>query len=169
MSVARSQVTFCSYLYPSALSLSSINTTHKQPPAVEKMNKQTNMKETTQPKSLRLRMTRFFNKGKKNLNIFPMKDDCTVDTLNLSGRSHDSIKSIRSESETRSESLTAARMSALKQLQQIEGNSHPDVLFAMKYLARAHRRNGDVVISQQMEEIIHTQHIIQSQRSLVSL
>ncbi|CAJ1966887.1 unnamed protein product [Cylindrotheca closterium] len=127
------------------------------------------MKVASQPKSLRLRMTRFFNKGKKHVYGFPIKDDCTLDTLNLSGRSHDSIKSIQSQSETRSDSLTAARMSALKQLQQIEGNSHPDVLFAMKYLARAHRRNGDVVVSEQMEEIIHSQHIIQSQRSLVSL
>jgi len=132
-------------------------------PTIEKM------KVESQPKTLRLRMSRFFTKGNKNHNASPAKDDCTVDTLNLSARSHDSIGSVRSENETRSESLTTARMSALKQLQEIEGNSHPDVLFAMKYLARAHRRNGDVVVSQQMEEIIHTQHIIQSQRSLVYL
>lgn len=127
------------------------------------------MKGSSQQRTLRLRMPRFFNKGKKVGNGFPAKDDCTVDTLNLSGRSHDTIRSVRSENETRSESVTTARMDALKQLQQIEGNSHPDVLFAMKYLARANRRNGDVHVSEQMEEIIYTQRIIQSQRSLVSL
>lgn len=114
-------------------------------------------------------MPPIFIKGKKGIHGLSTKDDITVDTLTLSGRSLESVVSGRSENETKSESVIAARMDAVKQLQGIEGNSHPDVLFAMKYLARAHRRNGDLLVSQQMEEIIHTQNFIQSHRALVSL
>jgi hypothetical protein len=47
-----------------------------------------------------------------------------------------------------------ARLDALQIQQQMQGMNHPDVLFALKHLARAHRRRGETQQAQLVEEML---------------
>jgi ribosomal 50S subunit-associated protein YjgA (DUF615 family) len=47
-----------------------------------------------------------------------------------------------------------ARLDALQIQQQMQGMNHPDVLFAMKHLARAHHRRGETQQAQLVEEML---------------
>ena len=62
-----------------------------------------------------------------------------------------------------------ARLEAIAMQQRLQGMSHPDVLFSLKHLARAHRRRGEINQSLLIEEMIHSQEMIQSQEHLASL
>jgi len=62
-----------------------------------------------------------------------------------------------------------ARLDALQILQQLQGMNHPDVLFAVRHLARAHRRRGDIELSLLIEEMVQSQQMIQSQETLACL
>mmetsp|Transcript_98128 Transcript_98128/g.147167 ORF Transcript_98128/g.147167 Transcript_98128/m.147167 type:complete len:104 (-) Transcript_98128:78-389(-) len=48
-----------------------------------------------------------------------------------------------------------ARLDALQIQQKIQGMNHPDVLFALKHLARAHRRRGEIEQAKLVEEMLH--------------
>jgi hypothetical protein len=62
-----------------------------------------------------------------------------------------------------------ARLDALQMQQQLQGMNHPDVLFAWRHLARAHRRRGEIELSDRIEEMIHFQEIGLGQEDLFSL
>jgi hypothetical protein len=47
-----------------------------------------------------------------------------------------------------------ARLDALQIQQQLQGRNHPDVLFALKHLARAHHRRGETQQAQLVEEML---------------
>ena len=47
-----------------------------------------------------------------------------------------------------------ARLNALQKQQQIQGMHHPDVLFAFKHLARAHRRHEDLEKARFVDDIL---------------
>ena len=51
-----------------------------------------------------------------------------------------------------------ARLDALQMQQKIQGMNHPDVLFALKHLARAHRRRGELEQAKLVEEMLHAGH-----------
>jgi hypothetical protein len=51
-----------------------------------------------------------------------------------------------------------ARLDALQIQQSIQGMNHPDVLFTLKHLARAHRRRGELEQAKLVEEMLHASH-----------
>lgn len=48
-----------------------------------------------------------------------------------------------------------ARLDALQMQQKIQGMNHPDVLFSLRHLARAHRRRGEIEQARLVEEMLH--------------
>jgi hypothetical protein len=56
-----------------------------------------------------------------------------------------------------------ARLDALQIQQQMQGMNHPDVLFALKYLAQAHRRRGEFQHAHLVEEMLRERHGIQEE------
>ena len=56
-----------------------------------------------------------------------------------------------------------ARLDALQIQQQMQGMNHPDVLFALKHLAQAHRRHGEFQQAQLVEEMLRDTHHTQEE------
>lgn len=102
-------------------------------------------------------------------------DDATVDTIGLSGRSevtsrmHVTGSPQKPKSSTKCVCPMMARLNALRIQQQLQGINHPDVLFALRHLARAHRRRGEAELADLLDEIIRGLEIVQSQENLACL
>ena len=48
-----------------------------------------------------------------------------------------------------------ARLDALQMQQELQGMDHPDVIFSLRHLGRAHRRRGELQQAKLVEEMIH--------------
>jgi hypothetical protein len=111
------------------------------------------------------------------LEISGLSDEFTVDRLEISGQSGvtptmqatHAPKIQEAEEATNCMCPIMARLDALQIQQQLQGMNHPDVLFALRHLARAHRRRGEIELSDRIEEMIHCQEIGQGQENLFSI
>jgi hypothetical protein len=88
-------------------------------------------------------------------------DACSVDTLNSSSQEDpvmiDAMETrLSSSAESQGTDLNPmmARLDALQTQQQLQGMNHPDVLFALRHMARAHRRRGEIKLSLLIEQMI---------------
>lgn len=62
-----------------------------------------------------------------------------------------------------------ARLDALQIQQELYGMNHPDVIFSLKHLGRAHRRRGEFQQARLIEEMVRTDQLQATARKVMTL